>query len=438
MRLALRCLLACLCLLPPTLQAQDGTWLLHIDRWGNTEYRTLDIEASGPGLTGSFNGEPVQAERDGDRLTFTGGDPAQGGYRFEGSLAGGELQGRIEYPDTNDARRRVWHVVHGRLLVEPPATSGKRSFEPKVFHNAFSADAAPALVIRPGEVIATSTLDSGGFDRDGATRALYGNPQTGPFFVWGAQPGDVLAVKIQALRLNRDFADSLDGFTPRTMSLGMASRMGAPGQRVRWRLDRQAGTATLEDAPTVLRGYAVPLRPMLGGLGVAPDFGFAPFSAGDSGRFGGNMDYNGIVEGATVYLPVFQPGALLHLGDGHALQGDGETTQWALETSLDVEFSVELLPPAPLATPRIESDEAITTLGQAGSLDEAVRLATAGMVQWLGQAYGLDDRESSLVIGTVAELRIATLAGRNAGVALKLPKSALGMLRSVGQASEDR
>jgi acetamidase/formamidase len=169
---------------------------------------------------------------------------------------------------------------------------------------------------------------------------------------------------------------------------------------------------------------------MLGGIGVAPDFGFAPFSAGDSGRFGGNMDYNGIVEGVTVYLPVFQPGALLYLGDGHALQGDGETTQWALETSLDVEFSVEVLPSRPLATPRIESDDAIATLGQAGSLDEAVRLAAAGMVQWLHQDYGLDDREASLVIGTAAELRIVTLAGRNAGVAMRLRTDRLRMLKA--------
>lgn len=365
-----------------------------------------------------------------DALTFTAGDPAAGGYRFEGTVTDDTLQGRIEYPDTNDARQRVWHPVRGRLLAEPPASAGIRRFQPGTFHNTFSADVAPALVIRPGEVIATSTLDSGGLDHDGNTRALYRNPQTGPFFVWGAKPGDILAVRIRALRLNRDFADSLDGFTTRTMSLGMAARMGALGKRVRWRLDRQAGTATLEDAPAALRGYRVPVRPMLGGLAVAPDFGFAPFSAGDSGRFGGNMDFNGIVEGVTVYLPVFQPGALLYLGDGHALQGDGETTQWALETSLDVEFSVDVLPPAPLATPRIESADAISTLGQAGSLDEAVRQATAGMVQWLAQAYGRSDRESSLVIGTIAELRIATLAGRNAGIALTLQKRALAMVGS--------
>lgn len=401
---------------------------------GNTEYRTLTLSQDGAHVEGAFAGQALHGTRRGKRLAFTAGDPGSGGYRYEGRVDGEGLVGRIEYPDTNDPAARVWHPVRGRLLQEPPPVKGPRRFEPTRFSNVFTADAAPALVIRPGEVVATSTVDSGGVDRHGRTRALYGNPQTGPFFVWGARPGDVLAVHIRRLRPNRDFADSLEGFAPRAMSTGMAARMGGSAKRVRWRLDRGAGTAVLEDAPVALRDYAVPLRPMLGGLGVAPDFGFAPFSAGDSGRFGGNMDYNGIVEGATVYLPVFQPGALLYLGDGHALQGDGETTQWALETSLDVEFSVDVLPPASLATPRIESADALATLGQAGSLDEAVRLATAGMVQWLAQEYGLDDRESSLVIGTAAEYRIATLAGRNAGVALRLPKARLASLRMAGAA----
>ena len=429
MRLPTRYLLACLFLAAFSAHARDDVWLLSIDRWGNAEYRTLGLSEAGTRVTGTFQNAAVHGNRDGERLAFTAGDPTDGGYRFEGRTRDGAIEGRIEYPDTNDPRQRVWHAVHGRLLEVPPAGAGVRRFEPQVFSNAFTADAAPALVISPGEVIATSTIDSGGVDRNGKTRALYGNPQTGPFYIWGAQPGDVLAVTLRKLRLNRDYADSLDGFTPRAASLGMAGRMGALGKRVRWKLDRNAGTATLEDAPPALQGYEVPVRAMLGGIGVAPDFGFAPFSAGDTGRFGGNMDYNGIVEGATVYLPVYQPGALLYLGDGHALQGDGETTQWALETSLDVEFSVELLPSRPLATPRIESADAIATLGQAGSLDEAVRLATAGMVQWLAQDYGLDDRESSLVIGTAAELRIATLAGRNAGVALRLSKDKLRMLR---------
>lgn len=430
MRLATRCLLALLLFAASAAHAGDAVWLLAIDRWGNAEYRTLSLDEEPSGLGGEFQGEPVRGRREGERLTFSAGDPGHNGYRFEGRIQGNSLEGRIEYPDTNHADARVWHAVRGRLLqAPPPAGAEPRRFDPQTFSNAFTADLAPTLVIRPGETIATSTLDSGGLDKDGNTRALYGNPQTGPFYVWGAQPGDVLAVRLRKLRLNRDFADSLDGFTPRSMSQGMATRMGALGKRVRWMLDRKAGTATLQDPPPALRGYTVPVRPMLGGIGVAPDFGFAPFSAGDSGRFGGNMDYNGIVEGATVYLPVQQPGALLYLGDGHALQGDGETTQWALETSLDVEFSVQLLPARPLATPRVEAADSISTLGQAGSLDEAVRLATAGMVQWLAQDYGLDDRASSLVIGTAADLRIVTLAGRNAGVALRLPKDRLRSLR---------
>lgn len=416
-------------LIATTAHASTETWLLSIDRWGNSEYRTLELDTDQTQLSGRFQGHPLQGQRADGQLAFSAGDPTGNAYRFSGRIDSTELEGRIEYPDTNDASQRVWHSVRGRLLPAPPTGTGTRTFEPDRFSNVFSADAWPVLVIRPGERIATWTVDSGGLDQHGKTRALYGNPQTGPFFVWGAQPGDVLAITLHKLRLNRDFADSLDGFAPRATSHGMAARMSGLGKRVRWKLDRQAGTATLQDPPAALRDYAVPVRPMLGGLAVAPEFGFAPFSSGDSGRFGGNMDDNGIVEGSTVYLPVQQPGALLYMGDGHALQGDGETTQWALETSLDVEFSVALLPARAQATPRVETADAIATLGQAGSLDEAVRLATAGMVQWLAQDHGLDDRASSLVIGTAAELRITTLAGRNAGVSLRLRKELLQMLQ---------
>ena len=284
MRLALCCLLASLTAFPCALPAREQVWRLAVDRWGTTEYRMLVLQASGNALAGTLDGQPLRGERRGDALGFTAGDPGNEGHRFEGRLVDGRLQGRIEYPDTNDRARKVWHAVHGWAVEEPPAAQGPRRFEPQVFHNAFDADAAPALVIRPGEVIATSTLDSGGLDSRGDTRALYGNPQTGPFFVWGAKPGDVLAVRIHALRLDRDFADSLDGFAPRAMSLGMATRVRGLGKRVRWRLDREAGTATLEDAPEALRHYKVPLRPMLGGLGVAPGFGRAPQSSAARAR----------------------------------------------------------------------------------------------------------------------------------------------------------
>ena len=164
---------------------------------------------------------------------------------------------------------------------------------------------------------------------------------------------------------------------------------------------------------------------MLGGLAVAPGFGSPPVSTGDTGRFGGNMDFNEVVEGNTVYLPVLQPGALLYLGDAHAVQGDGETSQFALETSMDVEFSVDLLRRKSIATPRVESSTHIMALGQAGSLDDALRAATGGLTQWLEQDYGLTLSESAQVLGSSVQYVVANLAGRNVGVAAKLEKKRL-------------
>ena len=427
----MRILLAALALVLPAAPAlaEPETWLLAVDRWGNPEYREATLETDGAALTGVLGGDPLTGRREGDRLSFTVTDGDGEVWRFEGLIEGGRMTGEADYPDTNDDQARVTHAMTGtRLRLPAPGAPSRVEFEPSTFSNEFTAHREPALVIRPGDVVATRTLDSGGVDADGSTRAMYGNPQTGPFYVAGAKPGDVLAVRIRRLALNRDWADSLDGLVGRAMVAGLASQMTDTGRRVRWRLDRAAGTARLEDPPAGLRDYVVPVRPMLGGIGVAPDFGFAPLSAGDTGRFGGNVEFNGVVEGTTVYLPVFQPGAMLFLGDGHALQGDGETTQWALETSLDVEFSVEVLPGRPMAGPRVEAEDRITAIGQAGSLDEAVKLATLGMLQWLAQDRGLSLAEGSLVLGVAAEYEIVTLAGRNAGVALSLDKAALEAL----------
>lgn len=137
------------------------------------------------------------------------------------------------------------------------------------------------------------------------------------------------------------------------------------------------------------------------------------------------MDFNEVVEGNTVYLPVQQPGALLYLGDAHALQGDGETSQYALETSMDVEFTVHLIKGKAIGMPRVESPTQIMTLGQAGSLDDALRIATAGMTQWLQQDYGLSLQDSAILLGSAVQYSVANLAGRSVGVAAKLNKSLL-------------
>nr|WP_306175338.1 MULTISPECIES: acetamidase/formamidase family protein [unclassified Stenotrophomonas] len=140
------------------------------------------------------------------------------------------------------------------------------------------------------------------------------------------------------------------------------------------------------------------------------------------------MDFNAVVEGNTVYLQVQQPGALLYLGDGHALQGDGETTQWALETSLDVVVKVALVKQQSIATPRVESPTQVMTLGQGGSSDDALRLATSGMLQWLRQAYGLNLSEATQVLGVAVQYHVANLAGRSVGVAAKVDKAVLRRL----------
>ena len=134
------------------------------------------------------------------------------------------------------------------------------------------------------------------------------------------------------LKLNRDYAVSGDGLVPRGLTPEQAVAFKDAGGGVRWHLDLAKGLATSEKPGEHLGRFAVPVKPMLGCVGTAPGVGQASApNTGDSGRFGGNMDFNEVVEGTTVYLPVNNPGALLYFGDGHAVQGDGELTGDALE-----------------------------------------------------------------------------------------------------------
>jgi amidase len=296
---------------------------------------------------------------------------------------------------------------------------------PTTFYRQFSASNPPALRIWPGDTVHTTTVDAGGTDEKSVTRVLGGNPETGPFYVETAMPGDVLVVRLNHVRLNRDWAISDDGIVGRALDADFAVKMKDGFKNVRWRLDRQRGLAMPEKPTEHLNNFTVPIRPMLGCVAVAPGFGSAPPATGDSGRFGGNMDFNEIVEGATVYLPVGQPGALLYVGDGHAAQGDGELNGNALETSMDVEFTVDLIPSKALMTPRVESPTHIMTVGLGGTLEDALRAATAGLGQWLEQDYHLTASEIAIVLGSSVEYTISEVADRNAGVAAKIRKDRL-------------
>ena len=160
-------------------------------------------------------------------------------------------------------------------------------------------------------------------------------------------------------------------------------------------------------------------------MGVAPGFGSAPIRTGDSGRIGGNMDFAEIREGATLYLPVSQPGALLYVGDGHALQGDGELNGNALETSLAVEFAVDVLREKSLSGPRVENDEHLMAMGLGGSLDEAFREATSALASWIEKDYGLTGPEAAILLGATIQYQISEVADRNVGVVAKIRKAFL-------------
>lgn len=408
------------------------TWVVVQDMWGNPAYSTLTLVRDRGSLSGDLDGDALTGAVSGDAIRFEAKDRSGRIYRFAGTARGGAMAGSADFPDNNFPDRRAVHAFTARRIADRPAGPPRTyHFQPTDYANSFDPHRLPVLTIWPGDSVATTTIDSGGVDAAGVTRALFGNPQTGPFFVAGAAQGDVLAIHIKRLRPNRDYADSLDSIVGRAMGLSLAAKAGELGKPVRWRLDRAAGLARPENATGALAGFSVALKPMLGGLALAPGFGSAPLSTGDTGPSGGNMDFNEVVEGNTVYLPVQQPGALLYLGDAHALQGDGETSQYALETSMEVEFSIDLIKGKRIGAPRVESPREIMVLGQAGSLDEAIKMASTGMIQWLQQDYGLTLSQAAQISGAAMRYSVPNLAGRSVGVAARLDKAILPPRTSV-------
>jgi amidase len=415
------------CLTPVFVLAQtavDGDWLLTQDIYGNPLHQRLTLKVDGTALSGALGRRPIEGRINGNSIRFTikTGDATD---EFTGTMAAGDMTGTAVHTEKSDQNpfRSSWSAR--RVPTKRAGPPQRHEFVPTTFHRQFSASTPPVLHIWPGDTVRTTTVDAGGTDEKSVTRVLGGNPQTGPFYVETAIPGDVLVVHLNRVRLNRDWAISDDGIVARALDPDFAVKMKDGFKNVRWRLDRQRGVATPETPSEHLTNFTVPVRPMLGCVAVAPGFGAAPPPTGDSGRFGGNMDFNEIVEGATVYLPVAQPGALLYIGDGHAVQGDGELNGNALETSMDVDFTVDVISNKSLMTPRVESASHIMTVGLGGTLEDALRAATAGLGQWLEQDYRLTPSEIAIVLGSSVEYTISEVADRNAGVVAKLRKDRL-------------
>jgi amidase len=299
-------------------------------------------------------------------------------------------------------------------------------FEPKEFYNTFSGAHTPALRIKPGDHVVTYTIDASGVDSKGVQRGRGPNPETGPFFIEGAEPGDTLVVHILRLETNRATGYSASLLAPYTADPGfLRAEAQREPKRANWRIDRQKGTAYLDPGEFQGPRIELPLRPMLGCIGTAPP-NKAAIPTGYPDNFGGNMDYNGMGAGVTVMLPVFEPGALLFLGDGHARQGDGEVVGSAIETSLDVEFSVDLMKGKKINWPRLESQDFIMVLGSSRALNEALQHATTELMRWLMESYGFDERGASLLMGQGMEFEISNVVDPEFTIVAKMRKSFLG------------
>ncbi len=319
---------------------------------------------------------------------------------------------------------------------EPPAKTETHRVVATTYYRSFSSGHPVLKRVRPGDVIITKTLDTGGRDENNVPQSKSYNPLTGPFYVEGAEPGDALVVHFLKVRMNRN-----SGFT--TYRLGLFSLMPASieglyssrykedlvlpesSDLVPWDIDIKHQTVSLKEPISKVIKLEFPAKPMLGCVGVAPAGDFVPTSE-PSGSYGGNLDYNEIGEGTVVMLPVYHPGGLLFFGDGHALQADGEPTGTGIETSMDVELKVEVRKKTNLTGPRVETSEYIISIGSqpefASSLDRALRIATSDMVDWLIKEYRLEPWAAHLLIGYQGKYDVVTVAG---SMALKIPKKYL-------------
>jgi acetamidase/formamidase len=299
------------------------------------------------------------------------------------------------------------------------------TFTPDHYHNTIGSH-PPVLTIAPGDTVITTTIDASGGDQHDQRVARGGNPQTGPFFIEGAEPGDTLVVHIDRLTPNRDTGFTAISLAENVVDPEFVRKLPPRGRHI-WRIDHEARTASPESPIAGLDRLVLPLDPMLGCFGVAAKGGQA-ISTATSAEHGGNMDYRGFREGATVYFPVFEPGALFHLGDGHATQGDGEIVGTGIEISMDLQFTVNLRKGCEIGWPRGENETHIFTAGNARPLDQALQHATTEMVRWLGQDYGLDLVAASALLGQCVEYDVGNVFDPAYTMICKLPKAILAQI----------
>lgn len=401
-----------------------GRWISVLKFFDEPNYGRLELAVSGTRLTGKLDENAFEGTFQNGRIEGSFKLNPRTTVEVQGILQGDRIEGTGHVADQKIDLK--WEATR-----EPARHAGGETheFEPTQFHHFFSDAIEPALRVNPGDTVKTWSVDAGGTDPKGVRRTSGGNPLTGPFYVEGAIPGDTLVVHFNRIRLNRDSAISSPLISNNALDPGyVAQRKPVEGYDSDWKLDLAGGFASLAKPTETMKNYKIPLAPMLGCVGVAPQGGMR-YRSGFLGSYGGNMDYNQLREGTTVYLPVYVPGALLFVGDGHATQGAGELTGNALETSMDIEFTVDVHAGGAPPNPRMENADYLMASGIAGSIDDAFRGATTNLVRWLSAAYGLNAAEVSSVLGTAMVYDVAEVVDPQPHVVAKVAKTALAGLK---------
>ena len=304
---------------------------------------------------------------------------------------------------------------------------------PRDYSYVFNPYREPIARVKPGERVTIHTDDA--FEsritrkEDLPSRALatakFLNPQTGPIYVEGAEPGDTLTVRIESIEPTRGFAVSvlIPYFGGLTSTILTRTLQEPLPERV-WIWDIVDGGTKLVNEEL---GVTLPWEPFLGTLAVAPDL--EAITALSPGPFGGNMDVPDVKPGNTVHLPVWNPGALVYTGDCHARQGQGELCGVALEITSRVTVVFEVIKARAIEWPRIESEEAIMVVGSARPMEDAARIANTELILWLEHEYGFDRWDAYQLLTQAGGLYVGNMVDTTYSLVASVAKEHLGRPR---------
>ena len=300
----------------------------------------------------------------------------------------------------------------------------------------FGPDCHPMADLLPGEVLEVETWDAyAGVITHEMTleRALergplpFKNPITGPFYVRGAEPGDVIVAEILDIKV----AD--EGVTLVKPRSGIMKRkLEAKAITKFSEIEGRTAKFRLRDEATI----PIPIRPFIGTVGVAPRRRMVPTTV--PGRHGGNMDAQEVGPGSRLRLPVQVEGALFGLGDVHAVQGDGELCGTALEVPAVVSLRIDIEKGKKISWPMVEDEEEFMVICSHADLEKCIEAATIEMMKWLRVEYGLSHEDAYMLLSLVAKIRVAQVVNPLHTVALKLRKALLAPLRGGSIRTENR